>query len=410
MISPLRYNQDGSLDQSFGLGGRQTTDFSGATDSPTSVVIQQNGRIVVAGYAAHGSGGSTFALARYNQDGSLDQSFGSGGKLTTDFFGRIDVADSIAIQPDGKLVVAGYAFRTSAVSSLVFALARYNTDGSLDQTFGAGGKQTTAFFGNGDAAATVAIQPDGKIVVAGSAFQDSASSIAVFALARYNPDGSLDQTFGARGKQTTGFFGSGDHALGVAMQANGMIVAAGAAAHSSSTADLALARYNPDGTLDQTFGASGLRTTNLRGNVDDNDEAAGVVIQPDGKIVVAGTTGRSGAISTLDFAVARYTAAAPDFSISFDPSSVTAQAGTKAPVTVLISRIGGFNGNVTVTPPGPSMGIKPKPADAITTTAPSVVFKMKVGAGVPPGSYTRTFSAVDDSGRTRTATITIVVQ
>ncbi len=128
--------------------------------------------------------------------------------------------------------------------------------------------------------------------------------------------------------------------------------------------------------------------------------------------MLAGIARHGSDSSTYDFAVARYSAglAAPDFSVAFSPASVTTQAGSKLSATLLINRLAGFSGNVTVTPPGPSMGIKPKPPDPVTITGDSAVFKMKVGGGVSPGSYSRTFTATDDSGRTRTATITIVVQ
>src|SRR5262249_21251021 len=153
-----------------------------------------------------------------------------------------------------------------------------------------------------------------------------------FALARYNQDGTLDQTFGTAGKQTTDFLGYADGATGVAIQPDGKIVVAGSAERDSTpaTADLALARYNPDGTLDQTFGTNGLRITNLQGNNDDNDLARAVAIQADGRIVVAGNTERGLTSATGDFAIARYTSepVSPDFTISFTPSSVSAQAGS----------------------------------------------------------------------------------
>ena len=407
-----RYNPDGTLDQGFGSSGMQTTDFFGNEDSAFGVVIQPDGKIVLAGYAHHGVDVTTsdFAMARYNSDGSLDQTFGSSGKVTTDFFGSDDVAYRIALQPDGKLVLAGLTFNP-ATKSDDFAVARYNPNGSLDSSFGAGGKQTTDFFGGLDYAAGVAIQQDGKVVLAGLAAHGSDVSTYDFALLRYNQDGSLDQAFGAGGRQTTDFFGNADYATGVAIQADGKIVVAGYASHGSSTGDLALARYNLDGALDQSFGAGGLQTTNLLGNSDDNDTARAVGIQQDGGIVVAGNTQR-GLTQVADFAVARYYAAPalPDFTIGFNSSTVSAQAGSKVALTVLVNRIGGFGGNVTITPPAASMGIKPKPPDPITTSSSSAVLKMKIGAGVAPGSYSRTFTATDDSGRTRTATVTIVVQ
>jgi len=130
-----------------------------------------------------------FALARYNPDGSLDAGFGIGGKVTTDFFGEDDVAEAVVIQPDGKIVAAGSAARTSALESIDFALARYNSNGSLDTSFGSGGKVTTDFFGRLDGASSCAIQPNGNIVVGGfTSHGGSDQSTEDFALARYIGD------------------------------------------------------------------------------------------------------------------------------------------------------------------------------------------------------------------------------
>src|SRR5262249_25193332 len=139
--------------------------------------------------------------------------------------------------------------------------------------------------------------------------------------------------------------------------------------------------------------------------------ARAIAIQPDGRIVVAGDTQR-GLTTVADFVIARYNAvaASPDFSISANPSSVTAQAGSKVRITVDINRTGGFSGTVTITPPAASMGIKPKPPDPMTTLSSNAVFKMKIAGGLEPGSYARTFTATDDSGKTRIATVMIVVQ
>src|SRR6266536_6168109 len=148
----------GALDPSFGTGGQVTTDFGGF-DSAQAVAVQSDGKILAAG----SSGGGDFALARYNADGTLDSTFGSGGKLTTDF-GGFDVALGVALQADGKIVAVG-----GGGSGSDFALARYNADGSLDASFGSGGMVTTDF-GGFEAATAVAIQGDGKIVVTGSTF------------------------------------------------------------------------------------------------------------------------------------------------------------------------------------------------------------------------------------------------
>ena len=223
----------GDLDTTFGTGGKVTTDFGG---SPVgfSVAIQSDGKIVVAGYSNVG-GTFGFALARYNTNGSLDATFGTGGKVTTNYGGD-DRGYSLAIQSDGKIVVAGYS---NAGGTFDFALARYNTNGSLDTSFSAGGKVTTDFGGSDDLGRSVALQGDGKIVVAGDS---NVGSTFDFALARYNTNGSLDTSFGAGGKVTTDFGGSGDGGRSVALQGDGKIVVAGNAAV-GGTADFALARY-----------------------------------------------------------------------------------------------------------------------------------------------------------------------
>jgi uncharacterized delta-60 repeat protein len=232
-----RYNADGSLDTGFDGDGKVTTDFvSGSSDQAFAVAIQGDGKIVAAG-VADVSGNNDFALARYNTDGSLDTGFDGDGKVTTDFVsGSFDQAFGLAIQGDGKLVAAGLASVSGAAQ---FSLARYNTDGSLDATFDTDGKVTTDFAGDFDQAFGLAIQADGKSVAVGAAV---VSGTVDFALARYNTDGSLNTTFSGDGKVTTDFAGMDDVAFGVAIQANGRIVAAGRV-NNAGNYDFGLARY-----------------------------------------------------------------------------------------------------------------------------------------------------------------------
>jgi uncharacterized delta-60 repeat protein len=292
-----RYNADGTLDTSFSFDGIVATDFAGTNEIANAVALQPDGKIVVAGFTESASVvNDDVAVARYNPDGTLDNGFGTNGKVTTDFAGRNDEAFGVAVQADGKIVVVGGADLpapggTGAVDE-DFAVARYNPDGTLDPGFGTGGKVTTDFGSPFDQAFGVAIQADGKIVAAGSDLGD-------FALARYNPDGSADGTFGTGGKVTTDFGGQVEQAFAVAIQADGKIVAAGTAA-----GGFALARYNPDGSLDSDFDADGKITTNLGGT----GAAHSVAIQPNGKIIAGGSVGD-------DFALARYI---PDGSL--DPS------------------------------------------------------------------------------------------
>jgi uncharacterized delta-60 repeat protein len=294
-----RYNADGSLDTSFSGDGLLITDFAGSGDIATSVAIQADGKIIVAGYSGQvGSGRTVFALARYNADGSLDTSFSGDGQLTMDFGSWDDLANSVAIQADGKIVVAGWSSLIDG--SVDFALARYNADGSLDTSFSGDGRLITDFGATTDIAVSVAIQADGKIVAAGTSLQ-SATEVD-FAVARYNADGSLDTSFRGDGRLTTDFGTAGDDfANSVAIQADGKIVVAGESSPSGIWNDFALARYNVDGSLDTSFSGDGRLTTGL-GTKDDS--AYSVAIQADGKIVAAGWSEQSG--TWLDFALARY--------------------------------------------------------------------------------------------------------
>jgi uncharacterized delta-60 repeat protein len=238
-----RYNPNGSLDSSFGGDGKITTRFRRKTgDTVSEIAIQSDGKIVAVGTSVTGlTERFRFALARYNGDGSLDPSFGGDGKLITTF-GKTgdDSASAVALQPDGKIVAAGQALVTVGK----FALARYNTDGSLDQTFGGDGRVTTHLSsGSDDVATDVALQNDGRIVAGGSSQNVSGSGHSRFALIRYNADGSLDSTFGTGGKVTT-HFGSGtnDFGSGLALQADDKLVAAGTSSNVAYSR-FAVARY-----------------------------------------------------------------------------------------------------------------------------------------------------------------------
>jgi uncharacterized delta-60 repeat protein len=273
----------GDLDPSFDGDGTAITDF-GSDDVANGVATQADGKIVAAGYTRDPANGSDFAVARYNRDGSLDSGFGNGGKVQTDFGGSDDRGSAIAVQADGKIVVAGWALVPDVTFYTDVALARYNPDGSLDSSFGSGGKVLTNLertdFANG-----LAIQPDGKIVVVGGERSAPSGQDYSFAAVRYNPDGSLDSTFGGSGYVVTPFTDGLDSAEGAIVQPDGKIVAAGVAdASSPDTQDLALARYNPNGSLDASFDSDGKVQTR-----DPASAGAWIVArQADGKLVVAG--------------------------------------------------------------------------------------------------------------------------
>ncbi len=200
-----------------------------------SVAIQSDGKILLAG-ASDSTGHDDFALYRYNTDGSLDASFGTGGKVVTSFMSQDDIVRSVALQSDGKIVVAG---ETKNGTYDEFGLARYNSDGTLDTSFDGDGKVITNSNNNGDHAYSVAIQSDGKILLAGASDNTGNDD---FALYRYNTDGSLDASFGTGGKVVTAVGGGDDIGTSVAIQSDGKIVVVG---HSENGGyyDFALVRY-----------------------------------------------------------------------------------------------------------------------------------------------------------------------
>ena len=292
----------GELDPTFGNSGKVTTDF-GASASAAAVAVQSDGKLVAAGLAGGVGTGDNFALARYNTDGSLDRDFDFDGMATIDFFGDQDVARAVAISPDGKILAAGFA---SGGMNFDFALVRLNPNGSLDSAFGVGGRVTTDFFGSSDRAFAMALQPDGKIVLAGNTMMGGATE-ADFALARYNNDGSLDLSFGSGGRVTTDFFGEKDEAYAVAIKPDGRILAAGKAEMQGGgrMEDFALARYNSDGSLDRSFGSNGKVTTDFFGA---EDEARGITGMADGRLLLAGYSRPGSSSSNANFALARYDA------------------------------------------------------------------------------------------------------
>jgi uncharacterized delta-60 repeat protein len=230
-----RYNADGSQEWFKQLS--PLTPFTSG-DVAAALVVQPDGKIVAAG-----SSDGHFALVRLSPDGSMDESFGTHGTVTTDLTGGSEGALALAIQPDGKLIAGGFA----TPFDVDFALVRYNPDGSLDGSFGSGGKVTTNFVNGFDRAHAIALQPVGKILLAGNA---SIFGQQDFALARYNVNGSLDT------RTITDFANGVDSARGLAVQPDGKIIAAGLA-EGNGNIGLGLARYAADGSLDSSFGTAG---------------------------------------------------------------------------------------------------------------------------------------------------------
>lgn len=320
-----RYNTDGSLDTTFNGTGMVTTDFStffgvGTSSGTVAVVIQPTDQsIIVSGFVQGSgiSGHTQFLIARYTTAGTLDTTFNGTGfiNIPASTFGSFINATSsaVSLQSNGKIIIAGNASSPSS-----FALARLNTDGTLDTTFnpgiGAGfnGVEVTnasAFAANPDAVSAFAmtIQSDDKIIVAGS-FTDSVLFNENFAVARYNANGGLDTTFNGTGTQVTQAGITTSQANGVGIQITGEIVVGGFADDVDGNTDVALVRYTSTGILDTTFGPNGIITTPpVSFNANSEAIANALAIQSDDKIVIAGFADANTTPSTFDsFALARY--------------------------------------------------------------------------------------------------------
>jgi uncharacterized delta-60 repeat protein len=296
--APAARGAIGDLDHTFGGDGVVRTHVSDAEDDGYSVAIQPDGKIVVAGEAGVG-GNSRMAIVRYDTDGSLDTSFGGGdGNVKINFTPSNDFAYSVRIEADGKIVLAGAAGYFEHDSR--FALARLTSDGSLDSTFGYDGKVTTNLTPSYDYANGMALQPNGKIVAVGdvSAGPDN-GKIAVL---RYRTDGSLDPKFSGDGIVRADPTRTYDDGLAVGVEADGQIVVAGGAGFDGPNERFVALAYQRDGSLDPSFGGDGMVFTDV---TPDADAPFGLAIQADGMIVVAGGAAL-GNDTDPKFAVVRY--------------------------------------------------------------------------------------------------------
>ena len=299
----FRYTSSGALDSSFGEGGWAELDL-GSASFAHAVAVQRDGRIVVAGES--GCAQSTcFTLVRFMPDGSVDHSF-AGGVVHTPFatYGSSRAYD-VALQPDGKIVVAGMRYAGSDASDdEQFAVARYLPDGSLDRSFSRDGL-VSVDFGYGDAdAEAVTVQPNGRILVAGDGKRSGSWTAGDFAVARLLPDGRLDRSFSDDGR-TTVDFGVSETVSGLALQRNGMIVAAGSSGALRTPPRMAVARLRADGRLDRSFGVRGKVLTRPGAN---GGSARAVVQLRDGRIVAGGRVFDGVSHDTSAWVLVRYTA------------------------------------------------------------------------------------------------------
>lgn len=288
-ITLTRHTTMGVLDHAFGVDGVATVDLGGGADVATDAVLLPDGGIAVVG-RAEGTGPSRtdIAIARFTAAGVPDARFGSGGVVRTDLAHDASRADAVAVLPDGRIVVAGSVLRAGIDGDL--ALLRYQPDGTLDPTFGHEGVATSDLGSRSDGANAMVIGPDDGVIVLGSV--DGA-----MALARYRSDGVPDPGFGSGGVMLPGIdLGVAD---GVALTASGRILVAGSRVGPQGDRDLLVARFDPDGALDATFGVDGVTTVDVAGR---DDRAADLVVDAEGRIVLVGSAASP---TVLDLVLAR---------------------------------------------------------------------------------------------------------
>jgi len=255
-----RFNSDGTLDSSFGTNGMTMTDLGSTQDAAYAMAVQTNGKIVVVGQTQDDATSYNFGIVRYNTDGSIDTNFGTNGKVAVDFNGSFDIAYGVVIHASGKITVAGTA--TDPDYHFRFGLAQLNNDGSFDTNFGTNGQVMTAFGSLDTEAYTLMAGGGGSFVVAGYAYDGDMGTTDV-ALARYNSDGSLDASFGTGG-MTVSNLGADDESIrALTMDGDGKIVAAG-----NGNNDMLVARYSSSGHLDTSFGNNGKVFVDFVGGAD----------------------------------------------------------------------------------------------------------------------------------------------
>jgi uncharacterized delta-60 repeat protein len=295
----IRYNHDGSLDADFGFSGKVGTKFgdSGANGEAYDVVLQTDGKILVTGSKYNSTkvnfvNDDDFALVRYESNGTVDTSFGENGRVITSIGSR-DIAKSVTVHSDGKILLAGSAYMGSTRED--FTLVRYNNDGTLDLSFDLDGKTTVAqIYGtnstSNESISSVVEQPDGKILISGQ------SSFGDFIVARLNIDGSLDSSFGTGGKSLARV-GASPEVKNTLLLPNGKILLAGFAVTGSSKQEFVLVRYNADGSLDSAFDGDGKVSTTFGGW----DGAYAIALQDDSDIYVAGYSGNNLALARYNY-------------------------------------------------------------------------------------------------------------
>lgn len=276
----MRLNEDGSFDTTFGDQGIKIVETS-RSDVAEAISIQQDGKILIAGYS-----NDQFAVLRLNIDGSIDTDFGVNGWAINEFEGALSYIMDIEIQGDGKIVQAG--FLINSYQPIEMAASRLNEDGTIDTTFGTNGKVRFNIGEGNDFVSGVALQDDGKIILGGHKWISNEELRHDFALVRLNADGSHDTSYGESGVATAQIVDGANYTSAIVIQEDQKVVLAGST-DKAQDYRLGLVRFNADGSLDETFGGdgTGMVSPNLNGQ---DSFGEGVALQADGKIILVGRT------------------------------------------------------------------------------------------------------------------------
>lgn len=360
LFAVARYLSDGSLDPDFnGTGYTQVPPIGDERlNYFFAVGLQSDGKIVAAGYSAPLAGDDSFALMRFNTDGSVDDTFGPNGNgavFTSFGTGYDSQALALAVQGDDKIVLAGHSISPSLDYNMI--MARYTAAGILDASFGSAGTLVLDHFlgSSREQASSVFVQPDGKIVVAGTAMLDNFE----FALFRCDSSGNPDSTFGNGGYILTAFSGMNAYATSAVLADSGKIVLGGYAGATAEDYNIALARYEADGSLDAGFGSAGTTLTDFSLRT----LASKIAFQTDGKIVAAGMQSfqigpRVDAgigISGSRFAIARFLGDTADLSLAKSADTSSPNLGENVTYTLTVANAGpDASGGIVLTDPLPT--------------------------------------------------------
>ena len=283
LITSSTFGQPGVLDQTFGINGKVLTSISPVSFEATSVAIQSDGKLVVLGHTNKLTIG-VFAVVRYQVNGSLDSSFANNGKFTYNLFTNNDRSQSIAVQPDGKILIGGHAETNTSTGESDFILLRLTASGSLDSSFGTNGLVITDISGNSeDELFKIILTPTGQIF-AGGYTQNGSTSQNGFAIVKYTTNGSIDTTYGINGIATSYSMGA-ETGGSMVMQADGKIIAASSLDNATNYGGFGAMRFTTSGSVDPSFGSNGLALYNIETGP---DFVYNINLQVDGKILLAG--------------------------------------------------------------------------------------------------------------------------